>query len=112
MYGRLLLLVEFECPRATINAVFYSEENNQGIISINQCAILKSVGKVGDRMIQNASIFLFFFVFLAVLITMIPLSLATEPAPLRQSASSHAALVGLRRGGLSRQMKTMFKKNT
>ena len=61
MFIRLLLLVEFKSPRATINALFNSEANKQEITPINQCAILKSVGKVGDRMIQNASIFLFFF---------------------------------------------------
>ena len=77
---RLLLLGEFKCPRSTINALFYSEENRQEFLPINQCAILKFGGKVGDRMIQNASIF-YFFAFLAGLITMTSLSLALKSLP-------------------------------
>ena len=60
MTSRTHLNLVLKFPRATINALFYSEENKQEIISINQCAILKFVGKVGDRIIQNAPIFLFF----------------------------------------------------
>ena len=60
LYIRTHLRFTWKFLRPTINAVFNSEENDQEIIQINQCAILKSFGKVGDRIIQNATIFYFF----------------------------------------------------
>ena len=45
---RTHLRLALKSPRATINAVFYSEENRQGIILINQCAILKLEFEIAD----------------------------------------------------------------
>ena len=38
---RAHLRLALKFARATINAVFYSEKDRQGIILINQCAVLK-----------------------------------------------------------------------